>query len=217
MLRSCPVLASPAHGCDILNIIKDAATPATQSISGLVAEYIVAIDVTRVRFPADALAGRSRVGMREIQVSASAYDHPTPAAQQPPHLQSTRALHGTLCVRNQKGTWCSGITSASHAEGPGFKSQCVHVGHHAPAFVGAETGAATGHCCASLANGAGTVHAFAREIYPRIVIVIIINSNESSNDNNNDKNNIKNNIKNKNKNENQNKNKNSNNSNNSTK
>ena len=27
-----------------------------QSISGLVAEYIVAIDVTRVRFPADAYA-----------------------------------------------------------------------------------------------------------------------------------------------------------------
>ena len=25
-----------------------------------------------------------------------------------------------------QGTWCSGITSASHAEGPGFKSQCVH-------------------------------------------------------------------------------------------
>ena len=25
-----------------------------------------------------------------------------------------------------KGTWCSGITSASHAEGPGFKSQSVH-------------------------------------------------------------------------------------------
>ena len=26
-----------------------------------------------------------------------------------------------------KGTWCSGITSAPHAEGPGFKSQCVHL------------------------------------------------------------------------------------------
>ena len=26
-----------------------------------------------------------------------------------------------------EGTWCSGITSASHAEGPGFKSQCVHL------------------------------------------------------------------------------------------
>ena len=25
------------------------------------------------------------------------------------------------------GTWCSGITSASHAEGPGFKSQCVQL------------------------------------------------------------------------------------------
>ena len=29
-------------------------------------------------------------------------------------------------VKEQTGTWCSGITSASHAEGPGFKSQCVH-------------------------------------------------------------------------------------------
>ena len=29
--------------------------------------------------------------------------------------------------RRCKGTWCSGITSASHAEGPGFKSQCVHI------------------------------------------------------------------------------------------
>ena len=25
-----------------------------------------------------------------------------------------------------RGTWCSGITSASHAEGPELKSQCVH-------------------------------------------------------------------------------------------
>ena len=32
-----------------------------------------------------------------------------------------------LCQDKQSsGTWCSGITSASHAEGPGFKSQCVH-------------------------------------------------------------------------------------------
>ena len=27
------------------------------------------------------------------------------------------------------GTWCSGITSAPHAEGTGFKSQCVHFSH----------------------------------------------------------------------------------------
>ena len=26
---------------------------------------------------------------------------------------------------HQMGTWCSGITSASHAEGPGFNPQCV--------------------------------------------------------------------------------------------
>ena len=24
------------------------------------------------------------------------------------------------------GTWCSGFTSASHTEGPGFNPQCVH-------------------------------------------------------------------------------------------
>ena len=38
-----------------------------------------------------------------------------------------------LCASNvsgyhhHSGTWCSGITSAPHAEGSGFKSQCVHV------------------------------------------------------------------------------------------
>ena len=112
----------------------DAATPATQSISGLVAEYIVAIDVTRVRFPADALASRTQVRMREIQVSTSVCDHPTPTHQQPPLLQSARALRGTVRVVSQKGAWCGGITSASHAEGPGFKSHCVHLEHHAPAF-----------------------------------------------------------------------------------
>ena len=32
----------------------------------------------------------------------------------------------TVMLPMQMGTWCSGITSASHAEGPGFKSQCVH-------------------------------------------------------------------------------------------
>ena len=29
-------------------------------------------------------------------------------------------------IKMQTGSWCSGITSASHAEGPGFKSKCVH-------------------------------------------------------------------------------------------
>ena len=32
-----------------------------------------------------------------------------------------------LCLRSSSlGTWCSGITSASHAEGPGLNPQCVH-------------------------------------------------------------------------------------------
>ena len=32
-----------------------------------------------------------------------------------------------LPANSQMGSWCSGITSASHAEGPGFKSQRVQV------------------------------------------------------------------------------------------
>ena len=31
-----------------------------------------------------------------------------------------------------EGTWCSGITSASHAEGPGFNPQCVHFSQFYP-------------------------------------------------------------------------------------
>ena len=39
----------------------------TYSISGLVVEYIVAIDVTRVRFPADAFLSGSIVGLRCVE------------------------------------------------------------------------------------------------------------------------------------------------------
>ena len=37
------------------------------------------------------------------------------------------AARAVFAVDKTKGTWCSGITSASHAEDPGFKSQSVHV------------------------------------------------------------------------------------------
>ena len=37
-------------------------------------------------------------------------------------IQQRRA--GRKC---SSGTWCNGITSASHAEGPGFNPQCVHI------------------------------------------------------------------------------------------
>ena len=36
-----------------------------------------------------------------------------------------------------RGTWCSGITSAPHAEGPGFKSQCVQSFAAGDAWAGA--------------------------------------------------------------------------------
>ena len=39
----------------------------TWSISGLVVEYVVAIDVTRVRFPADALRFFPQVGLSSVQ------------------------------------------------------------------------------------------------------------------------------------------------------
>ena len=45
-------------------------------------------------------------------------------SQTPGRTPSTFINHQAILTW---GTWCSGITSASHAEGPGFKSQCVHV------------------------------------------------------------------------------------------
>ena len=44
------------------------------------------------------------------------------------HITSAKIWHigFYLACALAEGTWCSGITSASHAEGPGFKSQCVH-------------------------------------------------------------------------------------------
>ena len=68
----------------------------------------------------------------------------TPARAAAPNRQSART---SVCVHTHAvcqpterssysprtvamGTWCSGITSASHAEGPGFNAQCVHVKRH---------------------------------------------------------------------------------------
>ena len=50
-------------------------------------------------------------------------------SDQPPMWHSTHFGDAGSC---SVGTWCSGITSASHAEGPGFKSQCVHLTKRRP-------------------------------------------------------------------------------------
>ena len=43
------------------------------------------------------------------------------------NAQSVRsAFIQSRCTMHSWGTWCSGITSAPHVEGPGLKSQCVH-------------------------------------------------------------------------------------------
>jgi hypothetical protein len=54
------------------------------------------------------------------------------ASLRPPSLQcSANGSAGPLPFL-QTGTWCSGVTSASHAEGPGLKSQCVRFVIHMP-------------------------------------------------------------------------------------
>ena len=46
------------------------------------------------------------------------------------NAQSVRsAAIQSRCTMHSWGTWCSGITFAPHAEGPGLKSQCVHCFH----------------------------------------------------------------------------------------
>ena len=46
-------------------------------------------------------------------------------ARKPGHNHRARLVRISAKAR-QAGTWCSGITSAPHAEGPGFNPQCVH-------------------------------------------------------------------------------------------
>ena len=54
-------------------------------------------------------------------------------------LQPSPSIAAVFCQRPgrpnsslQMSTWRNGITSASHAEGPGLKSQCVHFVLHMP-------------------------------------------------------------------------------------
>ena len=49
------------------------------------------------------------------------------------------------CAPAPRGTWCSGITSASHAEGPGLKSQCVHLRQTMPGVQHIRIPALKGH------------------------------------------------------------------------
>ena len=56
------------------------------------------------------------------------------SALNPPFSTDTENLIEHIGTTMIKGTWCSGITSASHAEGPGFKSQCVHFAQIASTF-----------------------------------------------------------------------------------
>ena len=113
-------------------------SPHSRSISGLVVEYIVAIDVTRARFPADAYmmlpspAGCfASVPTQMVEISMPMMQPTSPNA----HLYCISSLpsaedQGRKSKRGIKGAWCSGITSASHAEGPGFNPQRVHASWH---------------------------------------------------------------------------------------
>ena len=42
-------------------------------------------------------------------------------------LKSQLSIQYTFSLGYQSGTWCSGITPAQHAGGPGFNPQCVQL------------------------------------------------------------------------------------------
>ena len=69
--------------------------------------------VLRVRFPSCSM---------QCTVHATTREHLANAGR----LRRNAIHRLSMLLPMQMGTWCSGITSASHAEGPGFKSQCVH-------------------------------------------------------------------------------------------
>ena len=53
--------------------------------------------------------------------------HPSPATRCGDGGERVCARPEGPCAKTFKGTWCSGMTSASHAEGPGFNPQCVQL------------------------------------------------------------------------------------------
>ena len=74
------------------------------------------------------IARRSQLGVviRGAACVARARRILAPVASSRPRTERARELRKRRC-EFILGTWCSGITSASHAEGPGFKSQCVRL------------------------------------------------------------------------------------------
>ena len=85
----------------------------SSSISGLVAEYIVAIEVTRVRFPADALAAQPR--------SCAFGDLCSPLMTKLPVEEEVVGE-----AKHAKGVWRSGSAFDSRSEGWEFESLCPH-------------------------------------------------------------------------------------------
>ncbi len=71
---------------------------------------------------------------RRLNHSAKVSLHLAPGASAPPTSGSDAEAHPSVMGAHQPaaaaaGTWCSGITSAPHVEGPGFNlnPQCVHI------------------------------------------------------------------------------------------
>ena len=82
-----PLHTLPTHACmasythtTTTTTYKDFAPPVSSvpiSISGLVVEYIVAIDVTRVRFPADAICPTLHLCTRTLGKNKTSIEEPT--------------------------------------------------------------------------------------------------------------------------------------------
>ena len=71
----------------------------------------------------------SRSSTRRRQRNRSSLQSPRRIA-----ARSSLPQRSSCSSQTVEGTWCSGITSASHAEGPGFNPQCVHLLRRALTF-----------------------------------------------------------------------------------
>ena len=96
-------------------------------IGGLVVEHIVAIDVTRARFPAEAFAllthteSQAKIPSQYVCcLCALSF-----SGSQNHRLEAPETQLFTLETHVSNGL--VGITSASHAEGPGLNPQGVHL------------------------------------------------------------------------------------------
>ncbi len=105
------------------------ASAKSRAVASLRAAYSVLKAAPRcLPRPSENAIRLARVDLRTLSTSTLEGERKLKQKFQKRKKQRKRHSTPRLAATSRKGTWCSGITPAQHAGGPGFNPQCVHFG-----------------------------------------------------------------------------------------